>query len=204
MHYSVIKKCDIANGPGVRVSLFVSGCRNHCKGCFQPETWDFNFGQPFTRETENEIIEALRPAWIQGLTVLGGDPMEPENKEGLLTFLKRLRMELPDKDIWLYTGYLWEDVSNETILNFVDVLVDGPFIEEEKDAGLAFRGSRNQRIIHLNRKGKQMKHFYEKETQCRSEEDRDVVLERGADGKVQELTDTEEADSDAGDNQEKQ
>ena len=157
MHYSVIKKCDIANGPGVRVSLFVSGCRNHCKGCFQPETWDFNFGQPFTRETENEIIEALRPAWIQGLTVLGGDPMEPENKEGLLTFLKRLRMELPDKDIWLYTGYLWEDVSNETILNFVDVLVDGPFIEEEKDAGLAFRGSRNQRIIHLNRRERESK-----------------------------------------------
>ena len=157
MYYSVIKKCDIANGPGVRVSLFVSGCRNHCKGCFQPETWDFNFGQPFTRETENEIIEALRPAWIQGLTVLGGDPMEPENKEGLLTFLKRLRMELPDKDIWLYTGYLWEDVSNEPILNFVDVLVDGPFIEEEKDAGLAFRGSRNQRIIHLNRRERESK-----------------------------------------------
>ena len=150
MYYSVIKKCDIANGPGVRVSLFVSGCRNHCKGCFQPETWDFNFGQPFTRETEDEIIEALRPAWIQGLTVLGGDPMESENKEVLLPFMKRLRSELPDKDIWLYTGYLWEDVANEPILNFVDVLVDGPFIEKEKDAGLAFRGSRNQRIIHLN------------------------------------------------------
>ena len=150
MHYSVIKKCDIANGPGVRVSLFVSGCRNHCKGCFQPETWDFNFGQPFTRDTEAEIIEALRPAWIQGLTVLGGDSMEPENREVLLPFLKRLRTELPDKDIWLYSGYLWKDVSNEPILNFVDVLVDGPFIEEEKDAGLAFRGSRNQRIIYLN------------------------------------------------------
>ena len=132
MYYSVIKKCDIANGPGVRVSLFVSGCRNHCKGCFQPETWDFNFGQPFTRETENEIIEALRPAWIQGLTILGGDPMEPENREVLLPFMKRLRTELPDKDIWLYTGYLWEDVANEPILNFVDVLVDGPFIEKEK------------------------------------------------------------------------
>ena len=155
MYYSVIKKCDIANGPGVRVSLFVSGCRNHCKGCFQPETWDFNFGQPFTRETENEIVEALRPAWIQGLTILGGDPMEPENREVLLPFLKRLRTELPDKDIWLYTGYLWEDVSNEPILNLVDVLVDGPYIEEEKGAGLAFRGSRNQRIIHLTEgKGK--------------------------------------------------
>ena len=157
MRYSVIKKCDIANGPGVRVSLFVSGCRNHCKGCFQPETWDFNFGQPFTRETEGEIIEALRPAWIQGLTVLGGDPMESENKEVLLPFMKRLRSELPDKDIWLYTGYLWEDVANEPILNFVDVLVDGPFIEKEKDAGLAFRGSRNQRIIHLNGRERESK-----------------------------------------------
>ena len=152
MYYSVIKKCDIANGPGVRVSLFVSGCRNHCKGCFQPETWDFEFGQLFTKETEDEIIEALRPTWIQGLTLLGGDPMEPENREVLLQFLKRIRSELPDKDIWLYTGYLWEDVSNEPILNFVDVLVDGPFIEAEKDAGLAFRGSRNQRIIHLKRR----------------------------------------------------
>ena len=157
MHYSVIKKCDIANGPGVRISLFVSGCRNHCKGCFQPETWDFDFGQPFTRETEAEIIEALRPAWIQGLTVLGGEPMEPENRNELLPFLKRLRRELPDKDVWLYTGYLWEDVSNEPILNFVDVLVDGPFIEAEKDAGLAFRGSRNQRIIHLNRRERESK-----------------------------------------------
>ena len=152
MYYSVIKKCDIANGSGVRVSLFVSGCRNHCKGCFQPETWDFNFGQPFTRETEDEIIEALRPSWIHGLTLLGGDPMEPENREVLLPFLKRLRMELPDKDIWLYTGYRWENVKNEPILNLVDVLVDGPFIEAEKDAGLAFRGSRNQRIIHLKRR----------------------------------------------------
>ena len=150
MYYSVIKKCDIANGPGVRVSLFVSGCRNHCKGCFQPETWDFTFGQPFIRETENEIIEALRPAWIQGLTILGGDPMEPENREALLPFLRRVKAEFPDKDIWLYSGYLWETVPNEPILNFVDVLVDGAFIEEEKDAGLAFRGSRNQRIIHLN------------------------------------------------------
>ena len=157
MYYSVIKKCDIANGPGVRVSLFVSGCRNHCKGCFQPETWDFTFGQPFTRETENEIMEALRPAWIQGLTILGGDPMEPENREMLIPFLKRLRSELPDKDIWLYTGYLWENVKNEPILNFVDVLVDGQFIEEEKDAGLAFRGSRNQRIIHLNRRERESK-----------------------------------------------
>ena len=157
MYYSVIKKCDIANGPGVRVSLFVSGCRNHCKGCFQPETWDFTFGQPFTRETENEIMEALRPAWIQGLTILGGDPMEPENREMLIPFLKRLRSELPDKDIWLYTGYLWENVKNVPILNFVDVLVDGQFIEEEKDAGLAFRGSRNQRIIHLNRRERESK-----------------------------------------------
>lgn len=149
MNYSVIKKADIANGPGVRVSLFVSGCRNHCKGCFQPETWDFSFGQPFTEEAKDEIMEALRPEWIQGLSLLGGDPMEPENREALLPFLKRVKAELPDKDIWLYTGYRYESVSAEPILELVDTIADGPFIEEEKDAGLAFRGSRNQRIIHL-------------------------------------------------------
>ena len=149
MNYSVIKKYDIANGPGVRVSLFVSGCRNHCKGCFQPETWDFAFGKPFTKETEDEIIEALRPVWIHGLTILGGDPMEPENREALLPLFKRVRAELPDKNIWLYTGYYWESLHNAPILDFVDVMVDGPFIEAEKDAGLAFRGSRNQRIIRL-------------------------------------------------------
>ena len=126
MYYGNIKKVDIANGPGVRVSLFVSGCRNHCDGCFNPETWDFFYGQPFTEETEKEIIEALRPSWIQGLSILGGEPMEPEN-----------------------TGYRLESVSTSPMLDLIDVLVDGPFIEDERDAGLAFRGSRNQRIIRM-------------------------------------------------------
>lgn len=151
MNYGAIKTVDIANGPGVRVSLFVSGCRNHCPGCFQPETWDFDFGQPFTKETEEKIINALRPSWIQGLSLLGGEPMEPENQEALIPFLKRVREELPEKDIWLYTGYRLETVSDSPMLRLVDVIVDGPFIESEKDAGLAFRGSRNQRIIHLER-----------------------------------------------------
>ena len=149
MNYCGIKKTDIANGPGVRVSLFVSGCRNHCSGCFQPETWDFDYGDPFTKKTEKEIIRALRPSWIQGLSILGGDPMEPENQRTLLPFLKRLHILLPDKDVWLYTGYRLESVSNSPLLPFVDVVVDGPFIEAEKDISLAFRGSRNQRIIHL-------------------------------------------------------
>ena len=151
MNYGAVKTVDIANGPGVRVSLFVSGCRNHCPGCFQPETWDFDFGKPFTRETEDEIITALRPSWIQGLSLLGGEPMEPENREALIPFLKRVREVLPDKDIWLYTGYQLESVSGSPMLDLVDVVVDGPFIEAEKDVGLAFRGSRNQRIIHLER-----------------------------------------------------
>lgn len=150
MNYGAIKKVDIANGPGVRVSLFVSGCRNHCKGCFQPETWDFDYGQPFTKETEKEIIKALRPSWIQGLSILGGDPMEPENQEALLPFLRSTKEELPGKDIWLYTGYRLEDVSDSPLLPYVDAVVDGPFIEAEKDISLAFRGSRNQRIIHLH------------------------------------------------------
>lgn len=149
MNYCGIHKTDIANGLGVRVSLFVSGCRNHCPGCFQPETWDFDYGEPFTRETEKEIMKALRPSWIQGLSILGGEPMEPENQKALLPFLKRVRRELPDKDIWLYTGYRLEEIEQSPLLHYVDVLVDGPFVEAEKDAGLSFRGSRNQRIIQM-------------------------------------------------------
>ena len=152
MNYAEIKKVDIANGPGVRVSLFVSGCRNHCKGCFNPETWDFDYGRPFTRATEDEIIEALRPSWIQGLSILGGEPTEEENAAVLLPFLKRVRAALPDKDIWLYSGYTYEALWDKEILTLVDVLVDGPFLLELKDAGLAFRGSRNQRIIDLREK----------------------------------------------------
>lgn len=149
MNYCGIKKTDIANGPGVRVSLFVSGCRNHCPGCFQPETWDFAYGEPFTKKTEKELIRALRSSWIQGLSILGGDPMEPENQKALLPFLKRLRLMCPDKDVWLYTGYLYEDVKDAEILKWVDVIVDGPFVEAKKDISLAFRGSNNQRIIRL-------------------------------------------------------
>ena len=152
MNYAEIKKVDIANGPGVRVSLFVSGCRNHCKVCFNPETWDFDYGRPFTRETEDEIIEALRPLWIQGLSILGGEPTEEENAAVLIPFLKRVRAALPDKDIWLYSGYTYEALRDKEILTLADVLVDGPFLLELKDAGLAFRGSRNQRIIDLREK----------------------------------------------------
>ena len=153
MNYGGIIKNDIANGPGVRVSLFVSGCRNHCPGCFQPETWDFDYGEPFTADTEEELILALRPTWIQGLSILGGDPMEPENQKALLPFLKRVHVFLPDKNVWLYTGYRFESVSGSPLLPYVDVVVDGPFREEEKDLSLPFRGSRNQRIIPLE-KGK--------------------------------------------------
>ena len=152
MNYSGIKNVDIANGPGVRVSLFVSGCRNHCRGCFNPETWDFSYGKPFTTETEDEILIALRPSWIQGLSILGGEPMEPENQQALLPFIRRVKEELPDKDIWIYTGYLLEGIGTSPLLSYTDVVVDGPFMEEQKDAGLAFRGSRNQRIIHLREK----------------------------------------------------
>ena len=149
MNYCGLKKIDTANGLGVRVSLFVSGCRNHCPGCFQPETWDFGYGEPFTKEIEDEIIEALRPSWIQGLSILGGEPMEPENQAALLPFLSRVRRELPDKDIWLYTGYTFEAVSDSELLPLVDVLVDGPFVDGQKDISLSFRGSRNQRILTL-------------------------------------------------------
>ena len=149
MNYGAIKKIDIANGLGVRVSLFVSGCRNHCKGCFQPQTWDFEYGKPFTKEVENEVIEALRPSWIQGLSVLGGEPMEPENQKVLLPFLKRVREECSDKDIWLYSGYVYERIKDAELLRYVDVLVDGPFVEELKNPSLAFRGSSNQRILNV-------------------------------------------------------
>lgn len=150
MNYCGLKKIDTANGLGVRVSLFVSGCRNHCPGCFQPETWDFGYGEPFTKEIEDEIIEALRPSWIQSLSILGGEPMEPENQAALLPFLSRVRRELPDKDIWLYTGYTFEAVSDSELLPLVDVLVDGPFVDGQKDISLSFRGSRNQRILTLS------------------------------------------------------
>lgn len=157
MNYGALKKYDIANGPGVRVSLYVSGCRNKCKNCFNPDTWDFKFGQPFTAETEEEIIEALKPAYIKGFTLLGGDPFEPENAEVLAPFLERLRKIYPEKSFWCFTGYDFEkellvgkkgDLNTvKRILNCLDILVDGRFVQELKDITLLFRGSSNQRII---------------------------------------------------------
>lgn len=149
MYYGRIRKVDIANGPGVRVSLFVSGCRNHCKGCFQPETWDFHYGQPYDRFTANEIIKALSPEHISGLTILGGDPMEPENITEVTTLCYLVKKLYPDKTIWLYTGYHWENLKDLEIMKYIDVMVDGPFIENLKDISLAYRGSSNQRVLDI-------------------------------------------------------
>ena len=159
MNYSAIKKRDIANGTGVRVSLFVSGCTHHCRGCFNPETWDFNYGSLFDTETENEIISFLEPDYIRGLSVLGGEPMEPQNQKALLPFISKVRERYPQKDIWIYTGYTFEtDLSeggsawcDETsdLLALADILVDGEFAEELKNLRLRFRGSENQRIIDV-------------------------------------------------------
>ena len=161
MNYGAIKNCDIANGEGVRVSLFVSGCRNHCPGCFQPETWDFRYGQLFTTATEAELLRLLEPSYINGLTLLGGDPLEPENQCALLPFLRRMKAVLPRKTVWAYTGYTWEQLTSgdhrvslpETmeLLSMIDVLVDGPFIEAKKDIRLRYRGSSNQRVIDVQR-----------------------------------------------------
>lgn len=160
MNYANIKKFDIANGEGVRVSLFVSGCTHRCKGCFNEIAWDFKYGNPFTEETEQEIIKALEPDYINGLSLLGGEPLEPVNQRALLPFLRRVKDKYPNKDIWCYTGYTLEtDLQNSgravcectrELLTLIDVLVDGEFIEEEKDISLVFRGSKNQRIIKLN------------------------------------------------------
>lgn len=160
MYYGEIKNCDIANGEGVRVTLFVSGCTNHCKGCFQPETWDFEFGQPFTEETESKIINMLSPDYINGLTLLGGDPFEPKNQRALLPFVKKVKELFPNKDVWAFTGFLYEELlkdgsyprceATDELLKRIDVLVDGRFVEELKDISLRFRGSSNQRIIDLN------------------------------------------------------
>ena len=158
MNYANIKKRDIANGTGVRVTLFVSGCTHHCKGCFQPETWDFAYGQPFTRDTEDELLEALAPSFINGLTLLGGEPFEPDNQQALLPFLRRVRAAYPDKTIWAFSGYTWEELTGDSrarcactdeLLSLVDVLVDGEFVEALKDISLHFRGSSNQRVIDV-------------------------------------------------------
>ena len=144
MNYGTIKNYDIANGTGVRVSLFVSGCRHHCKGCFNSETWDFNYGNPYTKEVEAEILEALKPAYIQGFSLLGGEPFEPENQKELAGLLQKIKESYPEKNVWCYTGY------TDKMLACIDTLVDGEFIEAEKDLTLEFRGSRNQRILHLD------------------------------------------------------
>ena len=140
---------DVANGTGVRVSLFVSGCRNHCKGCFNKETWDFNYGEEFTSDTVNEILKLLEPAYIKGLSILGGDPFEPENIKTVLDLCRKVKKRYPLKDIWVYTGYFYEEFNKHPIMNSIDVLVDGQFIEELKDISLKFRGSSNQKIIDV-------------------------------------------------------
>lgn len=157
MNYSEIKPCDIANGPGVRVTLFVSGCTHHCEGCFNEMTWDFAYGEPFTGKTEESLLAALAPDYIAGLTLLGGEPLEYANWKAMLPFLRSVKEQYPQKDIWCYTGYLfdrdilekfcvqWEDMRE--FLSCIDVLVDGEFILAQKDISLQFRGSRNQRII---------------------------------------------------------
>lgn len=157
MNYAEIKKCDVANGPGVRVSLFVSGCTHHCKECFNKETWDFQFGKLFTLDTINEILELLSPDYIKGITLLGGEPMEQVNQQGLLPLLRQIREKLPHKTVWCFTGYDYEkDVlarmvpeweETKEFLSYLDVLVDGEFKIEQKDLGLIFKGSANQRTI---------------------------------------------------------
>lgn len=160
MNYCNVKPWDIADGIGVRVSLFVSGCTHRCRGCFQPETWDFDFGEPFTREVEDHLMECLSHEYIDGLTLLGGEPFEPANQRGLLPFLRRLRSELSEKTIWSYSGYTWEELTGQTesrcrcevtdeMLSMLDILVDGEFVETLRDITLRFRGSRNQRIIEV-------------------------------------------------------
>ena len=160
MYYGEIKNCDIANGEGVRVTLFVSGCTNRCPHCFQPQTWAFDYGTPFTAETEEQLLAMLRPDYISGLTLLGGEPFEPANQEALVPFLRKVRKTYPHKTIWGFSGSTYEELLTaghshhctvtEEMLSLLDVLVDGRFVEELKDISLRFRGSSNQRLIDLN------------------------------------------------------
>lgn len=157
MYYANIKYYDIANGVGIRTSLFVSGCRRHCKNCFNQETWSFSFGEPFTRAVEEKIYRSLDSDYVDGLTVLGGEPMEPENQRELLPFFKRFNERFPEKTIWLYSGYTWEEMTKgparcevtDSLLRQIDLLVDGPFVQEQYDVSLRFRGSANQRILDV-------------------------------------------------------
>ena len=159
MNYAEIKNCDIANGPGVRVSLFVSGCTHRCKGCFNEVAWDFNYGQPFTQDTIDEILKMLSPDYVKGITLLGGEPFEPENQPAILDLLRQVKKQYPEKTVWAFSGYLFDkdilsgrlgpwEITKE-YLSYVDVLVDGPFVESKKDLNLRFRGSSNQRIIDV-------------------------------------------------------
>lgn len=160
MHVGEVMTADVANGEGMRVSVFVSGCRNHCKGCFQPQTWDFNYGREYTPEIEQFIIDELSKSYYDGITILGGDPMEPENQEAVLRLLRRIKKELPDKNVWAYTGYVYDrdlvpggkrfvDGVTRELLESIDILIDGRFVEELKNLMLNFRGSGNQRIIKM-------------------------------------------------------
>lgn len=158
MNYAEIKNCDIANGPGVRVTLFVSGCNHHCPGCFNEVAWDFDYGNPFTEETEQSILNMLSPNYVSGLTLLGGEPFDPRNQEAMVSFLRKVRLQYPKKSIWAFSGYTFDqlisgDVGDlETVkeyLSCLDVLVDGPFVELKKNLSLRFRGSENQRLIDI-------------------------------------------------------
>lgn len=158
MHYGQIFDCDTGNGPGIRITLFVSGCTHHCKGCFNEETWNFQYGMPFTVETESSILSMLDKEYVAGLTLLGGEPMEPQNQETLAPFLRRVKARFPNKPIWVYSGYLWEQLTSDAhphcivtddILDSVDVIVDGRFIVDKKDIRLKFRGSSNQRVLDV-------------------------------------------------------
>ena len=160
MYYGNIKKLDIANGEGIRTSLFVSGCRNRCEGCFQPETWNFAYGREFTPETEQELLDSLAPAYVDGLTVLCGEPFEPENQRALLPFLRRVKENCPGKDIWCYTGYTLAEICggghphcevSAEMLSMIDVLVEGRFVLAKKNLSLRFRGSENQRVIDMKK-----------------------------------------------------
>ena len=156
MNYADIRPIDVANGPGVRVSLFVSGCTHRCRECFNPEAWDFQYGKPFTEREVEEILTALDKPYIKGLSLLGGEPFEPENQSTVLELVRRVRARFPDKTVWSYTGYLFEEIAagkvgrdGRALLEALDVLVDGPFVIEKKNLGLRFRGSENQRIIQV-------------------------------------------------------
>ena len=163
MYYCNLKKNDIANGEGIRTTLFVSGCRNKCKDCFQPETWSFTYGKPFDEACAEEVLKTFESAFVNGLTLLGGEPMEPENQRDLLPFLREFKRRFPNKTLWLYTGNLYEELTagegnhyksievTDELLSYVDILVDGRFETEKKSLGLRFRGSSNQRIIDMNK-----------------------------------------------------